>query len=116
MGFLGSRHFYRRCGVLLSLFAIVCLVSSCKLAKNQLTYDRASNLDRQDYRDAMAPADVPAEAAAAVPDFQPVLSTPEELRLPSPLVTVSVNQTVSLRDLLFELTEQAGVDLEMDPQ
>ena len=33
-----------------------------------------------------------------------------------PLVSISVNQTVPLRDLLFELTDQAGFDIEMDPQ
>jgi len=92
-------------------------LSSCKLAKNQLTYDRSAEKDIQDYRDALAPRALPPEEASSnVPDFQPVVSTPEDLQLPAPLVTVSVNQTVSLRDLMFELAEQADVDLEMDPQ
>jgi general secretion pathway protein D len=92
------------------------LLSSCQLAKNQITYDRSTEMERQQYRDAFAPPPVPKDNAAPTPDFQPVVSTPEDLRLPTPLVTVSVNQTVSLRDLLFELARQAGVDLEMDPQ
>lgn len=103
---------YATAVILVSLTA-----SSCQLAKNQMQHDRAAELDRQDYRDLLAPAPMPAaEDAADMPDFQPVLSTPEDLRLPSPLVTVSVNQTVSLRDLLFELADQADVDLELDPQ
>lgn len=91
-------------------------LGSCHLAKNTLTYDRAGNLDRQDYRDALAPVPPPAAAATPTPDFQPVVATPEDMRLPAPRVTVSVNQTVSLRDLLFELADQADVDLELDPQ
>ena len=64
----------------------------------------------------MAPNYLPPEQDENIPDFQPVVSTPEELKLPSPLVTVSVNQTVSLRDLMFELAHQADVDIELDPQ
>lgn len=100
------------------IFAIFFL-ASCQLAKNQITYDRSAELDRQDFRDVLS-APAPANPAGAesqqIPDFQPVLSTPQELRLPSPLVTVSVNQTVGLRDLLFELAKQADIDLELDPQ
>lgn len=96
--------------------AIILSLTSCEMARNQLTYDRASELDRQDYRDIMAPAELPQDDMADVPEFAPVVATPEELRLPSPLVTVSVNNTVSLRDLLYELAEQADVDLELDPQ
>ncbi len=91
-------------------------LGSCNLAKNQLTYDRAVDKDIQDFRDGLSPEHHPAnEASAPLPEFQSVVSTPADLKLPSPLVTVSVNQTVSLHDLMFELAEQAGVDLEMDP-
>jgi general secretion pathway protein D len=113
---LGFIRFRRRCGFVLALTGVALLLGSCQLAKNQLEFDRSANLDRQDYRDGLQPISPPAANTAPIPDFQPVLSTPEELRLPSPLVTVSVNQTVSLRDLLFELAEQAGIDLELDPQ
>lgn len=95
----------------------VALLNGCQLTKNQLTYDRAAEAERQEYRDALAPVVLPPkENDAATPDFQPVVSTPSDLKLPSPLVTVSVNRTVSLRDLLFELADQADVDLELDPQ
>ncbi len=102
----------------LAFVAVIVMVTltGCELGKNQLTYDRSAEADRQDFRDAMAPRPVPDVEFADVPEFSPVVATPEELRLPSPLVTVSVNNTVSLRDLLFELAEQADVDLELDPQ
>jgi glutamate synthase (NADPH/NADH) large chain len=92
-----ARHVARS----LALASVILLtLTSCEMAKNQLTYDRAGELERQDYRDALAPAPFPDDSAAAVPEFAPVVATPEELRLPSPLVTVSVNNTVALRDLL----------------
>lgn len=106
--------------VVVSLSCVTVALGSCDLAKNQLTFDRSGRKDLQDYRDALSPDPKAAQEAAAapsasMPDFQSVVSTPADLKLPSPLVTVSVNQTVSLRDLMFELAEQAGVDLEMDP-
>ncbi len=104
---------WRGCGVML---AVLLVLTSCEATKNQLTYDRAGELERQDYRDAFAPVPPSAADEAPVPEFAPVVATPEDLRLPSPLVTVSVNNTVSLRDLMFELAEQADVDLELDPQ
>ncbi len=110
------RYFGRRRVCAASVLMMTVFLGSCELAKNQLTFDRAAEAERQAYRDALSPAPIPEESFEDVPDFQPVLSTPEELRLPSPLVTVSVNQTVSLRDLMFELSDQAGVDLELDPQ
>lgn len=90
--------------------------SGCDLTKNQLQHDRAANKELQDYRDMLNPRPIPKDKEEDLPDFQPMISTPPDLKLPSPLVTVSVNRTVSLRDLMFELTNQAGVDIEMDPQ
>lgn len=95
----------------------VVLLNGCHLLKNQVEYDRSAEAERQEYRDVMAPVVLPPEKADAnTPDFKPVVSTPADLKLPAPLVTVSVNRTVSLRDLLFELAEQADVDIELDPQ
>lgn len=111
------RYFFRICSIIAVITLSAVALGSCSLAKNQITFDRAGEKDIQDYRDALAPQPVPEENAdASIPDFQSVISTPADLQLPSPLVTVSVNQTVSLRDLMFELAEQAGIDLEMDPQ
>lgn len=111
-----SRHFLRTGCVVVGLVLATVSMGSCDLAKNQLTYDRGNNKDIQDYRDGLSPEHTPtSEAASPLPEFQSVVATPSDLRLPSPLVTVSVNQTVSLHDLMFELAEQAGIDLEMDP-
>lgn len=116
--FMVSFHRFLRVSVYLAAIAGMTLgLGACQLGKNTMKYDRPAEMSRQDFRDAMAPAKLPEGAQMeATPDFQPVMSTPEELRLPTPLVTVSVNQTVSLRDLMFELADQADVDLEMDPQ
>jgi len=112
--FFRTRHPFAR-AVMAAGF--VAFLSSCQLAKNQFKdYDRAAELDQQSYRDAFAPGYLPAQEESSIPDFQPVVATPPELKLPSPLVTVSVNQTVSLRDLMFELAHQADVDIELDPQ
>lgn len=79
-------------------------------------------MDQQDFRDVFKAGDieVPGEASnvpdAGIPQLQSIIATPDDLKLPTPLITVSVNQTVPLRDLLFEMAEQAGVDLELDPQ
>lgn len=111
-----SGRFSRVCGfALLSVVMGLSLVS-CKMAENQLDFDRPSELSRQDYRDAFAPAKTVDLTQSSIPDFQPVVSTPEELQLPKPLVTVEVNQSVSLRDLMYQLAQQAEVDLELDPQ
>ncbi|MFH1157890.1 MAG: type II and III secretion system family protein [Pseudomonadota bacterium] len=112
----GTHRFFRVFCIVTGITLSAAALGSCNLAKNQMVFDRAAEKDIQDYRDALAPRPQPAGEATEAPEFQPIISTPEELRLPSPLVTVSVNQTVSLRDLMFELAEQAGVDLEMDPQ
>jgi len=112
--FFRTRHPFARAVMAVGLVAFL---SSCQLAKNQFKdFDRAAELEGQDYRDALAPGYLPAQEEANIPDFQPVVATPPELKLPSPLVTVSVNQTVSLRDLMFELAHQADVDIELDPQ
>ncbi len=112
----GIQRFFRIFCIITGIALSTTVLGSCDLAKNQMVYDRAAEKDIQDYRDALAPKPLPADESANAPEFQPVISTPKELKLPSPLITVSVNQTVSLRDLMFELAERVGVDLEMDPQ
>lgn len=84
---------------------------------NIMKQDRAVDYDRDDYRRALAPRPLAEQSATAggVPDFAPVIAeTPDDI-LPQPLVSISVNQTIPLRDILFELAEQADVDLELDP-
>ncbi len=116
-----SRSFLRSVMVVALMAMVVISVEGCSLAKNQMKLDRAAEKNLQDFRNMLDPKPLPPEEEASADemsmlDFMPVVSTPADLKLPSPLVTVSVNKTVSLRDLMFELTDQANVDLEMDPQ
>jgi general secretion pathway protein D len=92
------------------------LLGSCQETKNLMQMDRSASLERQDYRDALKPVPPPVTEGSQPPEFQPVLATPQELRLPQPLVTVKVNSTIGLRDLIYQLAEQVGVDVEIDPQ
>ena len=43
------------------------------------------------------------------------MATPND-KLPMPLVSVSVNQMVPLKDVLYEAAEQADYDIELDPR
>lgn len=87
------------------------------MAKNSMQFDRSAGKEQQDYRRALAPRPLPKEEAEATDlSLESYIATDEVAKPVFPLVSVSVNQTVSLRDLLFELSEQAGIDLEMDPQ
>ncbi|HEY0900667.1 MAG TPA: type II and III secretion system family protein [Micavibrio sp.] len=99
-------------------------VSGCDLVDNQLKMDRSSHLDFQDYRDALAPrvnneneiaANNPGKDAG-IPDFASYVASPNDNLKPMPLVSISVNQTVPLRDVLYELAEQADYDIELDPR
>ena len=97
------------------------LLVSCDLAANYTKTDRAANLDFQDFRDGLAerlpePERKEGEVAmASIPELQPyVNATPESMKS-IPLVSVSVNQTIPLRDILYELAKQAEYDIELDP-
>lgn len=108
------------CTTALSLAASIGL-SGCDLVDNQLKTDRSTHLDFQDYRDALAPRTEEGDKSASVdkdsiPDFQSYVATPSENIKPMPLVSISVNQTVPLRDVLYELAEQADYDIELDPR
>lgn len=101
--------------ILISLFVL----SSCDLAKNYTKTDRAASADVQDFRDAMAErlpeADDENDKVSSIPQLQPYVSmTPAEMKT-MPLVSISVNQSVPLRDILYELAEQANYDIELDP-
>lgn len=96
-------------------------LGSCELAKNSLKADRSSDMEIQDYRDSLAQRmpDVKNNTAAddaAIPEFKPYMSNSADKLKPMPLVSVSVNQTVPLRDVLYEAAEQADYDIELDPR
>jgi MSHA biogenesis protein MshL len=110
-------------------FALMLLVASagiltgCDLSRNYLKSDRAGNMEIQDYRDGLsertpevlADEDSASSQAANIPELKPYVSDASENLEPMPLVSISVNQTVPLRDVLFELAQQAEYDLELDP-
>lgn len=96
-------------------------VSGCDLAANYTKSDRAADMQFQDFRDGLAERQPELEDTAqrennaSIPELQPYVSLQSEGIQAMPLVSVSVNQSVPLRDLLYELAEQADYDLELDP-
>lgn len=105
--------------VFFTIFAFVALgilLTGCELSKNYLRTDRPMDYEREEYRRALAPRPTPdAAAEAPIPELSPVVDADISTRPPVPLVTISVNQTVSLREVLYEIAEQAEIDLELDP-
>lgn len=84
--------------------------------RNQVAHDRSGDFEREDYRKMLAPRALPQEAQAPIPELESLVAMPDELKMNMPIVSISVNQTVPLRDVLFELADQADIDLELDPQ
>ena len=108
--------------LLISGFALLSLpvLSSCELAQNYTKHDRENNFEPQDYRDALAPRQVSldkdAGASGKIPELKPYVAQPDLNYKPLPLVSVSVNQTIPLRDVIYEITQQAGYEAEIDPR
>ncbi len=105
------------------LVFVLTALSGCDLAKNNLKPDRAANLEMQDFRDGLAPrlpeVDDDSEGGAlssSIPSLQPYIAQGSQNMKSMPLVSIAVNQTIPLRDVLFELAEQADYDLELDPR
>ncbi len=107
-------------GIFLLGAALLLPLSGCDLAKNELKVDRSSDMEVQDYRDALAQRlpDTKDKKMdeAAIPEMKPYMATPADKLKPMPLVSVSVNQTVPLKDVLYEAAKQAGYDIELDPR
>ncbi len=109
---------------LTSLVALSALmpVSACDLAQNQLKMDRSANSEVQDYRDVLAPREVSmteGDGAASEDsglELQPYVSDVSETMKAMPLVSISINQSIPLREALFELSKQANYDVELDPR
>jgi MSHA biogenesis protein MshL len=118
-GFLKKKN----CSVarILGSLAILALLAGCDLARNYTHMDRSGNMDVQDYRDALA-SHIPAQEAAdakhvaKIPSLAPYVAQPSDDLKSMPLISVSVNQTVPLRDLLFEMARQAHYGIELDPR
>ncbi len=120
-----SNFFHNSSVKALSLVLLAALVTlplaSCELAKNDLKIDRSSDMEVQDYRDALAQRlpdtkDASKQDDASIPEFKPYMSNAADKLKPMPLVSVSVNQTVPVKDVLYEAAEQADYDLELDPR
>ena len=96
------------------------LLTGCDLSRNYTKADRSGDMDVQDYRDALAQRLPEAEKDRAgdkgVPDLQPYIASPSASGKSMPLVSVTVNQDVPLRDVLYELAHQAEYDVELDPR
>lgn len=109
---LSKTVLYGACALSISL-----PLAGCDLSANHLQTDRETNADAQDFRDALAPRlpDVSDFEESSIPSLQPYIADVEENVSSVPLVSISVNQTVPLKDVLFELAEQAEYDLELDP-
>src|SRR6187402_1707542 len=98
------RAFIKQALYILLLGAVFAPLSACDLSKNYLKADRSSDMEVQDYRDAMAPRlpDVDSKQdEAGIPSLKPYMATPSDNLKPMPLVSISVNQSVPLKDVLY---------------
>lgn len=116
--------FFRYLFTLFCMIACMGLLTGCDAMRNQLKPDRSGNNEIQDYRDGLAPrlpeiadANNPSSTqGSSIPGLQPYVAAPDSNMKSMPLVSISVNQSVPLRDILFQLAEQADYDLELDPR
>jgi general secretion pathway protein D len=104
----------------LSLVISLGVLSSCELSQNYMKHDRENNMQEQDYRDALAPRPLEVDASARdnskIPPLKSYVANPNLNYKPMPLVSVSVNQTIPLRDVIYEIARQAQYDVELDPR
>lgn len=116
-------HSFVRKNLILSVLSLsVLLLSSCELSQNYLKHDRENNMEPQDYRDSLAPRPVDTDlnddsvAGGRIPALQSYVAQPGSNQKAFPLVSISVNQTIPLRDVIYEIAEQAEYDVELDPR
>jgi MSHA biogenesis protein MshL len=113
-----------RPGALLpALFGLAAL-AACQGGIPVMDQDRYAGLTRDDYRAALEPRPVPSipanagqDGGPAIPELQPPIELPPPL---SPAerkrVSIAVDDTVPIKDVLIELARKAEVDLELDPR
>lgn len=115
---------FARFSLVALLLASSPVLSGCDMTSNYMKSDRAADMEPQDFRDGLAPringddegGGAAAESDDGIPALQSYVAQPSEDLKPMPLVSISVNQTVPLRDALYELAEQANYDVELDPR
>jgi MSHA biogenesis protein MshL len=90
---------------------------SSKSLEEKSFIDRDMNLSSDDYEKALAPRPLPVKnkSTSSTPDLAPIVAEDQRDILPQPLVSVTVNQDVPLRDIFYELAKQAQIDVELDP-
>ena len=104
------------------VFAMVMFLSGCDLAPNMQKPDREAGMEMQDFRDGLSSRlpDVNDKSGASdmssIPALQPYVASTSQSLKSMPLVSISINQSVPLKDALFELAHQAEYDLELDPR
>lgn len=106
---------------LLSTIAILSLVGipGCQTGSNISKMDRERDMQFQDYRDALAPRDLVFEDEPQdmdIPELSSYVTDHSDQLESMPLVNVSANQDIPLRQVLSELARNAGYDLEFDPR
>ena len=116
------RRFWRGRALLATLLGLG-MLAACHGQIPVMDQDRYAGLTRDDFRTALEPRPAPPYAPEAatggppIPDLQPLVELPPTL---SPaerkLVSIAVDETVPLKDVLIELARKAEVDLELDPR
>lgn len=121
--FLTKSSLIKRVTLFATVPVMVLSLSACDLSRNQMRVDRANNMEFQDFREGLAPreqegavGEAEDEVSEGIPALQSYMLPPSENLKAMPLVSISMNQTVPLRDALFELASQADYDLELDPR
>lgn len=91
-------------------------LTGCDLTRNYTKIDRAANANVQDLRDFLEPRplELPEPVDQDIPAFQPAVASLDGTEEPVPLVSIAINQSVPLRDALFELAREIDYDLQLD--
>lgn len=106
-------------------FMCMSVLAACDLAENYTKVDRSGDMVRGDYRKAMDGKPAAADPfsgeydrATNMPEMLPLSGTDERSNNITgniPVVSVSVNQAVPVRDILFDLASRAEFNLILDP-
>lgn len=99
-------------------FSALVPMSACELANNHTKLDRSTNSEVQDFRDALAPREpvVKGDFNSGIPDLQPYVAEDTKSNKAMPIVSIAINQSIPIREALFELSKQADYDVELDPR
>lgn len=109
-----------RSAAVIAMLPVLLMSTGCSLSENYLKNDRETNQEFQDLRDSLAPREIPAANSETsfgdVPEFQDYAVDKADNLKAMPMVTISVNEGVPLKDVLYELAQQANYDIELDPR